>query len=102
MGPPLPPRNPAGGVWGTGRDGTFKKSPLDRKAHCLLSLSSASHPVTERAGKGQGYAGRLSFFPFRTVKEQKDRVSLTLRALQKGVGLGRHGEGWPPELCILN
>lgn len=53
----------------------FKKSPLDGKALCLSLPSSASHGAAEeRDGRAQGYAGKLSFFPFRTARRQRGQV----------------------------
>lgn len=45
----------------------FKKSPLDGKALRLAAFLCLSRAAEERAGLAQGYAGKLSFFPFRTL-----------------------------------
>lgn len=58
-----------------GRGWFLKKSPLDRKALVFRRLPLPLTATEQRAGEDQGYAGKLSFFPFRTVRRERGWAS---------------------------
>lgn len=84
-----------------GRGWFLTESPWTGRLLSLSPSSASGRLLEERDGEDQGYAGKLSFFPFRTVRREKG-AGMTIRPPAEGTASHSQSRGlhtWAGQRC---